>query len=294
MARTVTRKTASRGPPSRRGPAGGSSARTDHQRGPDHAGEGQGQLYPQEDAQPARPLDLVHRIMNSLRVFGVMDSPALSWVRCVHRDEASGDAVDPTAMEGGAYGARVPRAQASGAPSHRPACGAQASVSPAPWTIARRLARLTRDDHETGSEGCYRKSVARLTIRVDLGKGGALGPGKIRLLELIDARGSISEAGRAMGMSYRRAWLLVDNLNRSFRDSAVAKQTGGPQGGGARLTPWGRRLVERYRAIETDAAQAVAPHLRVLASARSGRRLGTPRRLAPSARRSRRPRPATR
>jgi len=197
-------------------------------------------------------------------------------------------------MEGGAYGARVLRAQASGAPSHRPACGAQASVSPAPWTIARRLARLTRDDHETGSEGCYRKSVARLTIRVDLGKGGALGPGKIRLLELIDARGSISEAGRAMGMSYRRAWLLVENLNRSFRDSAVAKQTGGPQGGGARLTPWGRRLVERYRAIETDAAQAVAPHLRVLASAGSGRRLGTPRRLAPSARRSRRPRPATR
>jgi molybdate transport system regulatory protein len=128
--------------------------------------------------------------------------------------------------------------------------------------------------------------MARLTIRVDLGKSGALGPGKIRLLELIDARGSISEAGRAMGMSYRRAWLLVDNLNRSFRQSVVMKQTGGRHGGGARLTPWGRRLVQRYRAIESDAALAVAGHLRILASARSGRPLESARRLAPSRRRA--------
>jgi molybdate transport system regulatory protein len=134
--------------------------------------------------------------------------------------------------------------------------------------------------------------MARLTIRVDLGKSGALGPGKIRLLELIDAHGSISEAGRAMRMSYRRAWLLVDSLNRSFRRSVVAKQTGGRRGGGARLTPWGRRLVARYRAIESDAALAVAAHLRVLASAESGRRLEPARRLAPSRRRAGRPRRA--
>jgi molybdate transport system regulatory protein len=154
-----------------------------------------------------------------------------------------------------------------------------------PATPARRTkARVDPWDRRL-PEGCYRTGMARLTIRVDLGKGGALGPGKIRLLEQIHAHGSISEAGRSMGMSYRRAWLLVDSLNRSFRQPVVSKQTGGRRGGGARLTPWGRRLVERYRAIETDAALAVAAHLRVLASARSGRRLAPPRRLVPSRRR---------
>ena len=74
--------------------------------------------------------------------------------------------------------------------------------------------------------------MARLTIRVDLGKGGALGPGKIRLLELIQAHGSISEAGRVMGMSYRQAWLLVDSLNGSFRQAVVSKQTGGTRAAG--------------------------------------------------------------
>lgn len=123
--------------------------------------------------------------------------------------------------------------------------------------------------------------MARLTIRVDLGKGGALGPGKIRLLELIQAHGSISEAGRLMDMSYRQAWLLVDSLNRSFRQAVVSKQTGGARGGGARLTPWGQRVVERYRAIEAAAERAVAPHLRALESAGSVRRLVVPRRLVP-------------
>jgi molybdate transport system regulatory protein len=133
--------------------------------------------------------------------------------------------------------------------------------------------------------------MARLTIRVDLGKGGALGPGKIRLLELIQAHGSISEAGRIMDMSYRQAWLLVDSLNRSFRQAVVSKQTGGARGGGARLTPWGQRVVKRYRAIEAAAERAVAPHLRALESAGSVRRLVAPRRLVPPRkRRSDRPR----
>jgi len=121
--------------------------------------------------------------------------------------------------------------------------------------------------------------MARLTIRVDLGKGGALGPGKIRLLELIQSHGSISEAGRVMNMSYRQAWLLVDNLNRSFKQPVVSKQTGGHRGGGARLTPWGRRVIERYRAIESAAQRVVAPHLRALESAGS-----KPRAAAPSTR----------
>jgi molybdate transport system regulatory protein len=114
--------------------------------------------------------------------------------------------------------------------------------------------------------------MARLTIRIDLGKGGALGPGKIRLLELIECHGSISEAGRVMGMSYRQAWLLVDSLNQSFRQALVSKQTGGRRGGGARLTPWGRTVIARYRTIEAAAERAVAPQLRALESAGTVRR----------------------
>ena len=130
--------------------------------------------------------------------------------------------------------------------------------------------------------------MARLTIRVDLGKGGALGPGKVRLLELIRSHGSISEAGRVMGMSYRQAWLLVDNLNGSFRQAVVSKQTGGHRGGGARLTPWGRRVIERYRAIEASAQRAAAPHLKALESAGPTRRVSAtvPRKRMPRRRRA--------
>jgi len=97
---------------------------------------------------------------------------------------------------------------------------------------------------------------ALLTIRIDQGGKRLLGPGKVRLMELIGELGSISAAGRAMGMSYRRAWLLVDALNASFREPLVEKQTGGSGGGGAGLTRLGREVVERYRRIERLAAGA--------------------------------------
>lgn len=109
--------------------------------------------------------------------------------------------------------------------------------------------------------------MARLTLRIDFDDERAIGPGKIRLLELIDAEGSISAAGRAMAMSYRRAWLLVDNLNRCFREPVVAAQTGGAKGGGAALTPLGRTVVRHYRAIEKEAAAAAASHVGALADA---------------------------
>jgi molybdate transport system regulatory protein len=105
---------------------------------------------------------------------------------------------------------------------------------------------------------------AALTIRVDFGAQGALGPGKVRLLELISKHGSISSAGKEMGMSYRRAWLLVDEINQIFREPLVEKQTGGSGGGGARLTKLGRDVVGRYRAIEGAAATASAADLRAL------------------------------
>jgi len=91
-----------------------------------------------------------------------------------------------------------------------------------------------------------------------------LGPGKIQLLELIDTHGSISEAARAMNMSYRRAWLLVDELNHSFRSPVTTARTGGRGGGHAALTEFGRELIGLYRQIETDAAAAAAGSMRKL------------------------------
>jgi len=105
---------------------------------------------------------------------------------------------------------------------------------------------------------------AGLTIRVDFGAFGYLGPGKIALMELISKNGSITAAGREMGMSYRRAWLLVDEINHIFREPLVEKQMGGSGGGGARLTMLGRDIVGRYRAIEGAAAIAAAADLRAL------------------------------
>jgi molybdate transport system regulatory protein len=104
----------------------------------------------------------------------------------------------------------------------------------------------------------------RLTVRVDFGSDRALGPGKIRLLEAIQRTGSISQAGRSLDMSYRRAWLLVDDLNRCFREPVVTKKSGGSQGGGAALTAFGRDLIEKYRAIETRATAAAKRQLRDL------------------------------
>lgn len=103
-----------------------------------------------------------------------------------------------------------------------------------------------------------------LILRVELGAYGRLGPGKIALLELIDAHGSMAAAGRAMRMSYRRAWLLVDALNQMFCKPLVATQHGGTGGGKAELTPFGREIVRRYRAIEEAAERTAAPHLRAL------------------------------
>jgi molybdate transport system regulatory protein len=119
----------------------------------------------------------------------------------------------------------------------------------------------------------------RLTLRVDFGSGRAIGPGKVRLLEAIEKTGSISQAGRVLGMSYRRAWLLVDDMNNCFRDAVIAAQPGGAHGGGATLTPFGQKLVQRYRAIETEAMDATRKHLHDLESSLKG--AAAPRGAAP-------------
>lgn len=109
--------------------------------------------------------------------------------------------------------------------------------------------------------------MARIFLRVDLVPKGRIGPGKIALLEQIALAGSISAAGRALGMSYRRAWLLVDELNRLFGAPVVTTQLGGSHGGGAALTALGRDLVSRFRALERAAEPLVAEHLGPLESA---------------------------
>jgi molybdate transport system regulatory protein len=113
----------------------------------------------------------------------------------------------------------------------------------------------------------------RLTLRVDFGTDRAIGPGKVLLLEAIRDTGSISQAGRSLGMSYRRAWLLVDDMNRCFREPVVTAQPGGPQGGGAALTAFGEKVIQKYRTIETEATAAAKPQLHDLeAAVRSSRR----------------------
>lgn len=108
---------------------------------------------------------------------------------------------------------------------------------------------------------------ARIVLKLDFGDGRAVGPGKIRLLESIHKYGSIAAAGRALGMSYRRAWLLVDSLNTSFAEPAVATQLGGRGGGGATLTGFGRDLAQTYRGMENDARAAVATRFIALEAA---------------------------
>jgi len=97
----------------------------------------------------------------------------------------------------------------------------------------------------------------KIFLRLDLATGVRLGPGKIRLLEAIDREGSISAAGRSLKMSYRRAWLLIDELNSYFREPLVATRLGGTGGGKASVTAFGRTVIRAYRAMEKDAERMV-------------------------------------
>jgi molybdate transport system regulatory protein len=105
-----------------------------------------------------------------------------------------------------------------------------------------------------------------LQLRLLLDGVIALGPGKAALLRGIQDSGSISAAARAMSMSYRRAWLLVEDMNRCFRQPLVETTTGGPHGGGARLTDNGRDVLARYAAMEQAAMAAVRTDMDYLAA----------------------------
>jgi molybdate transport system regulatory protein len=106
--------------------------------------------------------------------------------------------------------------------------------------------------------------MARLTIRIDFDDGSGLGPGKVELLELIAQTGSIRKAAAQLGMSYRKAWLLLQALKETFGTSLVETTSGGKSGGGTSLTGAGREVVGRYRKLERAAAKAAAVDLRAL------------------------------
>jgi len=108
-------------------------------------------------------------------------------------------------------------------------------------------------------------SGIRISVRIDLASGKRIGPGKIALLEAIRSTGSISAAARSLGMSYRRAWLLVEEINRALRRPAVTAETGGRRGGGAIITPAGERVVGFYRAIEAHARAVASAEFRTIA-----------------------------
>lgn len=103
-----------------------------------------------------------------------------------------------------------------------------------------------------------------ISLRIDLETDGRIGPGKVELLEHIATHGSISAGARQMGMSYKHAWLLVEDMNRVFRRPVVTGRKGGQRGGGSELTPIGLAIVARYRAIERAADVAAAPHIAAL------------------------------
>ena len=109
--------------------------------------------------------------------------------------------------------------------------------------------------------------MASLSIRIDLGPDHRVGPGKVQLLEMIAEHGSISAAGRALGMSYRRAWMLVEAMNTGFGRPVVETQAGGKAGGGAKLSAFGADVVAHYRAIERAAEKAALPFLARLSPA---------------------------
>lgn len=110
---------------------------------------------------------------------------------------------------------------------------------------------------------------AQLWIKITLPGGGQLGPGKIALLKALDEQRSIASAARALGMSYRRAWTLVNELNSSFTFAVVETHVGGKQRGGAQLTAAGHDLVSRFENLVAAATQAASGDLEALGAATS-------------------------
>ena len=109
-----------------------------------------------------------------------------------------------------------------------------------------------------------RQAHVQFRLRIVAAGEIAVGPGKVDLLEAVAATGSITAAAKQLGMSYRRAWLLVDTMNRCFKEPLTTAEAGGKRGGGTSLTPLGGEVVKRYRRIEARSAKAGATDIRAL------------------------------
>ena len=107
--------------------------------------------------------------------------------------------------------------------------------------------------------------MVRVRVSIVFESGARIGPGKARLLESIRDTGSISAAARDMGMSYKRAWLLLDSINQAFTEPVTTAAPGGAGGGGAALTAFGAEVLERYRRIQDRAAEMAADDVAALA-----------------------------
>jgi len=113
-------------------------------------------------------------------------------------------------------------------------------------------------------------------LRVDFGPASSIGPGKIALLEHIDSSGSLSQAARELGMSYRRAWLLLDDINHTFSEAVATTSAGGAGGGGAQLTAFGKKLVTAFRETEREASETARKQLSWLHTASAVSKPATP------------------
>ena len=130
-------------------------------------------------------------------------------------------------------------------------------------------------------------------LRIDIGPDCSIGPGKIALLEQIERSGSLSQAARILKMSYRRAWLLLEDLNRTLGQPVTTASIGGAGGGGAKITPFGRHLIAAFREIEHAARSAAAQQLDWLLQSGvaaaimpvAPRRAVTPKKRGPAAKR---------
>ena len=130
------------------------------------------------------------------------------------------------------------------------------------------------------------KQAPLIRFRIDFAENSNLGPGKIALLEGIRTYRSVSEAARRMNISYRRAWLLLDSLNKSFDMPATVNSVGGRGGGGAEITPFGLLLIERYREVERKLNDVAGESLKEI-RARVTRSTATSARKVPVSKKSR-------
>lgn len=124
-----------------------------------------------------------------------------------------------------------------------------------------RMADTAKTKPRPATKSAKPRPEVRFRMRIRSGDAVALGPGKVELLEAVREHGSISAAARSLGMSYRRAWLLIDELNRSLKAPATHSEQGGQSGGGCTLTPVGENIIRLYRNVEVEAQRSCAKQI---------------------------------